>query len=169
MGKHGVRVNLLVNNFRQLARSLILLAHYTSQFVEFSARSVSGFVVLARWTLLSAQYTVSVFESAYKHLSLWGRRSGGTALQSSRGRDTNSGQLIATYGLQPAISAKERGEVREGKGREGGRFGGAWYKSSSMCSLPPKVPVLCDCEERSFAVDQSGEKGRAFPSTQPQA
>ncbi|KAJ8393426.1 hypothetical protein AAFF_G00061480 [Aldrovandia affinis] len=92
MGAKTVRANLLVNNGKQLARSLMVLAHCLAEFVNFFARSVSGVVALARWVALSAQYVVSVCDSAYRHLRWWDQRGGGgAALHICPGRNTNSG------------------------------------------------------------------------------
>lgn len=86
MGPRNTRVNLLVNNAKQLVRSFLLLAHYAAEFMGFVARSVNGAMALVRWTALSAEYTVSLFNSAYKHLRWWGRRGGATP-QICSGRD----------------------------------------------------------------------------------
>ncbi|KAJ8393425.1 hypothetical protein AAFF_G00061470 [Aldrovandia affinis] len=69
-----MRANLLVNNCKQLARSLMVLAHCLAVFVNVFARSVSGVVALAR------------------HLRWLDQRAGGgAALHICPGRNTNSG------------------------------------------------------------------------------
>ncbi|KAJ8245372.1 hypothetical protein GJAV_G00270050 [Gymnothorax javanicus] len=83
MGARKTRVNLLVNNAKQLVRSVLLLAHYATAFFGCVASSVNCAATLLRWTALSAQFTLSVFNAAYKHLRWWGRR-GGANLQSVR-------------------------------------------------------------------------------------
>lgn len=74
MGVHEQRVNLIINHCRQLGRSLLLLAHYTTVFVAFLGRTVLWVVEAVRWTTLFARYTVSVFDSIYRHLLWWRRR-----------------------------------------------------------------------------------------------
>lgn len=73
MVRHDQRVNLLINHGRQLGRSLLLLAHYATVFVAFAGRSVQWMVDAVKWTSLFARYTVSVFDSIYRHLH-WGKR-----------------------------------------------------------------------------------------------
>lgn len=73
MATHDQRVNLLINRGKQLGRSLLLLAHYTTVFVAFVGRSVQWMVDAVRWTSLFARYTASVFDSVYRHLH-WGKR-----------------------------------------------------------------------------------------------
>lgn len=65
---HKRRVNQIINHGRQIGRSLMLLVHYTSVFVAFAGRSVQWMVDAVRWTTLFARYTVSVFDSIYRHL-----------------------------------------------------------------------------------------------------
>lgn len=74
------QVNLIINHGRQLGRSLVLLAHYTTVFVAFVGRTVQWMVDAVKWTSLLARYTVSVFDSIYRHLHRGKRRSvaGGT-------------------------------------------------------------------------------------------
>lgn len=73
MAVHDKRVSLIINQGRQLGRSLLLLAHYISVFVAFVGHGVQWMVGAVRWTSLFARYTVSVFDSIYRHLQ-WGRR-----------------------------------------------------------------------------------------------
>lgn len=73
MAGHDQRVNRIINHGRQLGRSLLLLAHYTTVFVAFVGRTVGWMVDAVRWTSLFARYTVSVFDSIYRHLQ-WGKR-----------------------------------------------------------------------------------------------
>lgn len=73
MAGHDQRVNLIINQGRQLGRSLLLLAHYTTVFVAFVGRTVQWMVDAVKWTSLFARYTVSVFDSIYRHLH-WGKR-----------------------------------------------------------------------------------------------
>lgn len=73
MAGHDQRVNLIINRGRQLGRSLMLLAHYTTVFVAFVGRTVQWVVDAVKWTSLFAHYTVSVFDSIYRHLH-WGKR-----------------------------------------------------------------------------------------------
>lgn len=75
MAGHDQRVNLIINQGRQLGRSLMLLAHYTTVFVAFVGRTVQWMVDAVKWTSLFARYTVSVFDSIYRHLH-WGKRKG---------------------------------------------------------------------------------------------
>lgn len=63
----------MINHGRQLGRSLVLLAHYTTVFVAFVVRTVQWMVYAVKWTSLFARYTVSVFDSIYRHLH-WGKR-----------------------------------------------------------------------------------------------
>lgn len=73
MAGHDQRVNLIINQGRQLGRSLLLLAHYTTLFVAFVGRSVQWMAEAVKWTSLFARYTVSMFDSVYRHLH-WGKR-----------------------------------------------------------------------------------------------
>lgn len=73
MAGHEQRVNLLLNQGRQLGRSLLQLVHYTSVFVAFVGRSAQWIVEAVKWTSLFARYTVSVFDSICRHLH-WGKR-----------------------------------------------------------------------------------------------
>ncbi|KAK9525796.1 hypothetical protein VZT92_016476 [Zoarces viviparus] len=73
MAGHDQGVNRIINQGRQLGRSLLLLVHYTAVFVAFAGRSVQWMVAAVRWTTLFARYTVSVFDSIYRHLH-WGKR-----------------------------------------------------------------------------------------------
>ena len=79
MAGHDQRVNLIINHGRQLGRSLLLLAHYTTVFVAFVGRTVQWMVDAVKWTSLFARYTVSVFDSIYRHLH-WGKRKGAREL-----------------------------------------------------------------------------------------
>ena len=74
---HDLRVNVIINHGRQLGRNLLLLAHYTTVFVAFVARSVKWMVEVVKWTTMLAQYTASAFDSVYRHLLWWRRRGGG--------------------------------------------------------------------------------------------
>lgn len=67
------RVNLILNQGRQLGRSLLQLVHYTAVFVAFVGRSAQWIVEAVKWTSLFARYTVSVFDSICRHLH-WGKR-----------------------------------------------------------------------------------------------
>lgn len=73
MAVHDQRVNLILNQGRQLGRSLVLLAHYTTVFVAFVGRTVQWMVHAVEWTTLFGRYTLSVFDSVYR-LVLWGKR-----------------------------------------------------------------------------------------------
>ncbi|KAK5848956.1 hypothetical protein PBY51_008634 [Eleginops maclovinus] len=73
MAKHDQSLNIIINQGRQLGRSLLLLFHYTTVFVAFVGRTVQWMVDAVKWTSLFARYTVSVFDSIYKYLH-WGRR-----------------------------------------------------------------------------------------------
>lgn len=73
MVRHDQRVHLLINHCKQLGRSLLLLAHYTTVFVAFAGRSVQWMVDAVKWTSLFAHYTVAVFDSIYRHLH-WKKR-----------------------------------------------------------------------------------------------
>lgn len=53
----------------------MLLAHYTTVFVAFVGRTVQWMVDAVKWTSLFARYTVSVFDSIYRHLHRGKRRS----------------------------------------------------------------------------------------------
>lgn len=75
MTGHDQRVNLIINQGRQLGRNLMLLAYYTTVFVAFVGRTVQWMVDAVKWTSLFARYTVSVFDSIHRHLH-WGRRKG---------------------------------------------------------------------------------------------
>ncbi|CAL8318816.1 unnamed protein product [Lota lota] len=75
MGIHKHSVTLVVNHCRQLGRSVLLLAHYTTVFVAFMVRCVEWMTEAMRWTTLFAQHTVSVFDSVYNYLT-WGKRGG---------------------------------------------------------------------------------------------
>lgn len=77
MTGHDQRVNLIINHGRQLGRNLMLLAYYTTVFVAFVGRTVQWMVDAVKWTSLFARYTVSAFDSIYRHLH-WGRRKGVT-------------------------------------------------------------------------------------------
>lgn len=74
MGKHEKRVNLIINHGRQLGRSLLLLAHYTTVFVGFVARFAQWMVGAVRWTSMFARCTTSAFDFIYQHLH-WRKRS----------------------------------------------------------------------------------------------
>lgn len=73
MARHDQRVNLIINHGRQLGRSLALLVHYATVFVAFVGRTVQWMVDAVKWTSLFARYTVSAFDSIYRHLH-WGKR-----------------------------------------------------------------------------------------------
>lgn len=73
MARHDQRVNLIINHGRQLGRSLALLVHYATVFVAFVGRTVQWMVDAVKWTSLFARYTVSAFDSIYRHLH-WGNR-----------------------------------------------------------------------------------------------
>lgn len=73
MAVHDKRVTLIINNGRQLGRSLLLLAHHITVFVAFVGRTVQWTAEVGKWTSLFARYTVSAFDSIYRHLP-WGRR-----------------------------------------------------------------------------------------------
>ena len=69
MEVHKQSVTQVVNHCRQLGRSLLLLAHYTTVFVTFMVRSVEWMTEAMRWTQLFAENTVSVFDSVYNYLT----------------------------------------------------------------------------------------------------
>lgn len=73
MANRDQRVNLMVNQGRQLGRSLLLLAHHVSIFVGFVAGSVRWMVEALRWISLFARSTTSMFDSVYRLLQ-WGKR-----------------------------------------------------------------------------------------------
>lgn len=75
MGGHD-QVHLIINQGRQLGRSVLLLVHYITVFVAFVGRFVHWIVEVVRWTTLFTRYTVSVFDSIYRHLLWWNRRGG---------------------------------------------------------------------------------------------
>lgn len=84
MAGHDQTVNLIINHGRQLGRSLILLVHYAAVFVAFVGRTVQWMVDAVKWTSLFARYTVSVFDSIYRHLH-WGKRKGVAAAAAGGG------------------------------------------------------------------------------------
>lgn len=89
MAVHDQRVNLLINQGRQLGRSLLLLVHYTTVFVAFVGRMVQWMVGAVKWTSLFARYTVSFFDSVCRHLHLGMRRGApGSGRQICPSRDT---------------------------------------------------------------------------------
>lgn len=69
-----LRINLLVNYGKQLGRSLLLLAHYTTVFAQFLSSSVRCMVAVAKWTSLFARCTTEAFGSVYRHLNRWGKK-----------------------------------------------------------------------------------------------
>lgn len=79
MAGHDDRVNLIINHGRQLGRSLLLLAHYTTAFMAFVGRTVQWMVDAVKWTTLFARYTVAAFDSVYRHLHWKKRKSVGGA------------------------------------------------------------------------------------------
>ncbi|KAM3587765.1 uncharacterized protein V6R79_013711 [Siganus canaliculatus] len=68
MAGHDQRVALIINQGRQLGRSLLLLLHYTTVFVAFVGRSVQWMVDAVKWTTLFARYTAAAFDSVYRSL-----------------------------------------------------------------------------------------------------
>lgn len=90
MGGYDSRVNLFIRYWKQLARSLFLLAHYTTVFVSFVGRSVNCVMAFVRWTVLFAHCTVSIFDAVYKHLKWWGRAGSGVAVEICSSSDTES-------------------------------------------------------------------------------
>lgn len=75
MAGHDQRVNLIINHGRQLGRSLLLLAHYTTVFVAFVGRTVQWMVDAMKWTSIFARNTASLFDSIGKHLHRLMRKS----------------------------------------------------------------------------------------------
>lgn len=73
MAVHDQRVNLIINQGRQLGRSLVLLAYYTTVFVAFMGRSLQWIAHAVEWTNVFGRYTLSAFDSVYR-LVLWGKR-----------------------------------------------------------------------------------------------
>lgn len=73
MAVHDQRVSLIINQGRQLGRSLVLLARYTMVFVAFVGRTVQWMAHVVEWTGVFGRYTLSVFDSVYR-LVLWGKR-----------------------------------------------------------------------------------------------
>nr|XP_020472454.1 LOW QUALITY PROTEIN: guanylyl cyclase-activating protein 1-like [Monopterus albus] len=59
---------MIINHGRQLGRSLLLLAHYTTVFLAFVGRTVQWMVDAVKWTSMFSRYTVSLFDSIYKRL-----------------------------------------------------------------------------------------------------
>lgn len=78
MPRRDQRVKLIVNHGKQLGRTLLLLAHYTTQFGEFVGRFVQGILAAMKWTNLFARTTASVFDFIYQHLHRGRRRTVGT-------------------------------------------------------------------------------------------
>lgn len=76
-------VNLIIQHGKQLVRSLLLLAHYTTVFVSFTSRSVGWFVEVVRWTVLSVQCVASVFDALHRNLRRLSRRRTGTEVKES--------------------------------------------------------------------------------------
>lgn len=83
------RVNLIIQHGKQLARSLLLLAHYVTVFVSFTSRSVGWFVEAIRWTMLSVQFIASVFHALHRTLSRMTRRCTGMEVLSSKESDSD--------------------------------------------------------------------------------
>lgn len=71
----------MVQYGKQLARSLLLLAHYMAVFVSFTSRSVGWFLEAVRWTVLSVQCVASAFDALHRNLSRLSRRRSGTAVE----------------------------------------------------------------------------------------
>lgn len=84
------RVNLLVQYAKQLARSVLLLAHYMTVFVSFTSRSVGWFLEVIRWTMLMVQCVASVFDAVHRNLSRLSRRCIGTVMEILPGKESNS-------------------------------------------------------------------------------
>lgn len=89
-GGHDLKVNMIVNYVRQLGRSLLLLAHYTTVFVSVVSRSVNCFVEGFKWISMFARYTVAVFESVHRSLNWWTRRRRREAIEMLSSSDTES-------------------------------------------------------------------------------
>lgn len=90
MGGHDLKLNMIINYGKQLGRSLLLLAHYTTVFVIFVSRSVSCFVEVIKWMSMFARYTVEVFESIHRSLNWWTRRCSRTSIEMLSSSDTES-------------------------------------------------------------------------------
>lgn len=90
MGGHDLKLNMIINYGKQLGRSLLLLAHYTTVFVIFVSRSVNGFVEVIKWMSMFARYTVAVFESIHRSLNWWTRRRSRTSIEMLSSSDTES-------------------------------------------------------------------------------
>lgn len=75
MAGHEQRVKLIINHGKQLGRSLLLLAYYTTVFVGFVGRFAQWMVRAVKWTSMFARYTTSAFDFIYTHLH-WGKRRG---------------------------------------------------------------------------------------------
>lgn len=84
------RVNLIVQYGKQLARSLLLLAHYVTVFVSFTSRSVGWVVEAIRWTTVSVECIASVFNAVHRNLSRLSRRCAGTAMEILSGKESDS-------------------------------------------------------------------------------
>ncbi|XP_035383662.1 guanylyl cyclase-activating protein 1 isoform X1 [Electrophorus electricus] len=69
VGGHDLKVNVIVNYWRQMGRSFLLLAHYTGLFASFVRRSVGCVVQVVKWTSLVARCTVAAFESIRRTLN----------------------------------------------------------------------------------------------------
>ncbi|TTN49602.1 hypothetical protein Baya_15910 [Bagarius yarrelli] len=83
-------VNLIIQHGKQLVRSLLLLAHYTTVLVSFTSRSVGWFVEVVRWTVLSVQYVASMFDALHRILSRLNRRCTGTVTKVLTGKGSDS-------------------------------------------------------------------------------
>jgi len=68
-------VTLVVNHCRQVGRSLLLLAHYTSVFVAFVARAAEWVAGATRWTTLFTERAASAFDALHRYLT-WGNGRG---------------------------------------------------------------------------------------------
>lgn len=84
------RVKLMVHYGKQLARSLLLLAHYMMVLVSFTSRSVGWFLEAIRWTMLCVQCVASVFNAMHRNLSRLSRRRTGAVMEVQSGKESDS-------------------------------------------------------------------------------
>lgn len=74
MAVRDQRVNLIINQGKQLGKNILLLAHYTTVFAAFVGRFVECVVGAIKWTSTFAHYTSSAFDFIYRRLQRGRRR-----------------------------------------------------------------------------------------------
>lgn len=108
-GRHDLKLNMIINYAKQLGRSLVLLAHYTTVFVCFVSRSVNCFLEVIKWISVFARYTVAVFDSIHRSLHWWTRSHRRTSIEMLSSSETESDwwRTLSAYELKENVPGKK--------------------------------------------------------------